>query len=42
MAVFETNPMFRPALRREGGLAVAIDKSAKRENVIWSDPHVSQ
>lgn len=42
MAVFKTNPMFRPALRREGGLALAIDKRTKRENVIWSDLHEPQ
>lgn len=42
MAVFKTNRMFRPALRREGGLALAIDKSANRENVIWSDLHEHQ
>jgi hypothetical protein len=39
MAVFKTIPLFRPALRREGGLAIGIDKRAKRENVNWSDLH---
>ena len=39
MAVFVTNPMFRAALRREGGLFLGIDKRATRENVIWSDLH---
>lgn len=39
MAVFKTNPMFRPALHREGGFALGIDKRSNRENVIWSDLH---
>ena len=42
MAVFKTNPMLRPALQREGGLALGIDKRAIRENVIWSDLHEPQ
>lgn len=42
MAVFETNPMFRPALHRDGGVSHGIDKRANRENVIWSDLHEPQ
>lgn len=42
MAVFETYPVLRPALYREGGFALGIDKRANRENVIWSDLHEHQ